>query len=81
MLIWSENVDEKVMKQWINEDFKVECYRVLSENDIVSRVASCSRKTMSSEKLHENDEEFFITHPKLRKVDASIHIDTLLNYL
>ncbi|GBN32205.1 hypothetical protein AVEN_40235-1, partial [Araneus ventricosus] len=34
----SENLDEEAVEQWINEDSKLECCEVLSDDDIVSRV-------------------------------------------
>ncbi|GBN53793.1 hypothetical protein AVEN_274204-1 [Araneus ventricosus] len=37
-LVCSENVDEEAVEQWINEDSTLECFKVLSGDDIVSRV-------------------------------------------
>ncbi|GBM76340.1 hypothetical protein AVEN_99980-1 [Araneus ventricosus] len=34
----SENVNEEAVEQWINEDSRLECCEVLSDDDIVSRV-------------------------------------------
>lgn len=35
MLNCSGNVHEEAMQQWIDEDSKLECYKVLSDKEIV----------------------------------------------
>ena len=77
----SENVGEETVRQWINENFKVECYKVLSDNDIVLRIACDSEKTKNYEKCSESNGENLITHQKLSHGDALVHTEALLNYL
>ncbi|GBN62760.1 hypothetical protein AVEN_149504-1 [Araneus ventricosus] len=55
-LDYSENVDEEAVEQWINEDSTSECYEVLSDDDIVSRVTCGSEETRNFEECPESDE-------------------------
>ncbi|GBN70587.1 hypothetical protein AVEN_88852-1 [Araneus ventricosus] len=77
----SENVDEIAVEQWINEDSTFECCEVLSDDDIVSRVTYDSEGTRNFEECSESDEENLATHQKLSHGNASVHTETLLNYL
>lgn len=77
----SGNVDEEAVQQWINEDSEMECYEVLSDDDIVLRVACDSEKTRNYEECSESDEENLITPQKLSHGDALLHTEALLNYL
>ncbi|GBM98835.1 Jerky -like [Araneus ventricosus] len=69
----SENVDEEAVEQRINEDSTLECYEVLRDDDIVSRVICCSEETRNFEECPENDEENLVTHQKLSHGDALVH--------
>ncbi|GBN89669.1 hypothetical protein AVEN_153859-1 [Araneus ventricosus] len=53
----SENVDEGAVEQWINEDSKLECCEVFSDDDIVSRITCVSEETSNFEECPESDEE------------------------
>ncbi|GBM90603.1 hypothetical protein AVEN_264673-1 [Araneus ventricosus] len=78
----SENVDEEAVGQWINKDSTLECFEVLSDDDIVSRVTSGSEETRNFEECPESDEESLVTHQKLsHHGDALVHTGALLNYL
>ncbi|GBM30157.1 hypothetical protein AVEN_213209-1 [Araneus ventricosus] len=77
----SENVDEKAVEQWINEDSTLECYEVSSDDDIVSRVTCGSEETKNFEECPESDEENLVTHQKISHGDALVHTEALLNYL
>ncbi|GBN79812.1 hypothetical protein AVEN_206227-1 [Araneus ventricosus] len=77
----SENVDEEAVEQWINEDSKMECCEVLSDDDIVSRVTCGSEETRNFEECPESDEENFVKQQKLSHGDALVHTEALLNYL
>ncbi|GBL89447.1 hypothetical protein AVEN_259047-1, partial [Araneus ventricosus] len=77
----SENVDEEAVEQWINEDSALECRKVLSDDDIVSRVTCASEETRNFEECSESDEENLVTYQKLRHCDSLVHIEALLNYL
>lgn len=72
-------------KQFSNEltemDSEMECYEVLSDDDIVLRVACDSEKTRNYEECSESDEENLITPQKLSHGDALLHTEALLNYL
>ncbi|GBN34627.1 hypothetical protein AVEN_129373-1 [Araneus ventricosus] len=81
MLDCSENVDEKAVEQWINEDSTLECCEVLIGDDIVSRVTCDSEDTKNFEEFPEGDDEILVTHQTLSHDDALIHTETLLNYL
>ncbi|GBM27593.1 hypothetical protein AVEN_35256-1 [Araneus ventricosus] len=61
----SENVEEEAVEQWINEISTLECFEVLSDDDIVSRVTCDSEKTRNFEEYPVSDEENLITHQKL----------------
>ncbi|GBM46315.1 hypothetical protein AVEN_88009-1 [Araneus ventricosus] len=77
----SENVDEEAVEQWINEDSTSESCKVLSDDDIVSRVSCGSEETRNFEECPESDEENLVTHQKLSHGDALVHTEALLNYL
>ncbi|GBN08739.1 hypothetical protein AVEN_64893-1 [Araneus ventricosus] len=77
----SENVDEEAVEQWINEDSISECCKVLSDDDIVSRVRCDSEETRNFEECPESDEENLVTHQKLSHGDALVHTEALFNYL
>lgn len=49
----SENVDKKALQQWIKDDWELECYEVLSDNDTVPHVACDSVEAKNFEKCPE----------------------------
>ncbi|GBN02631.1 hypothetical protein AVEN_235076-1 [Araneus ventricosus] len=77
----SENVVEEVVVRWINEDSTLECWEVLSDDDIVSRATCGSEETRNFEECPGSDEENLVTHQKLSHDDALVHTEALLNYL
>ncbi|GBM25402.1 hypothetical protein AVEN_245813-1 [Araneus ventricosus] len=81
LLDCSENVDEEAVKQWINENLTLECFEVLSDDDIVSRVTCVSEETRNFEECPGSDEEILVTHKKLSHGDALVHTEAFLNYL
>ena len=58
----SESVDKEAVQQWIYENSKVECYKVLSDDDIVLQVACDSEKIRNYEECSESNEENLVTH-------------------
>ncbi|GBM52369.1 hypothetical protein AVEN_160094-1 [Araneus ventricosus] len=77
----SENVDKEAAGKWINEDSTLECYEVLSDDDIKSRVTCGSEETRNLEECDESDEENLVTNQKLSHGDALVHTKALRNYL
>ncbi|GBM72349.1 hypothetical protein AVEN_178029-1, partial [Araneus ventricosus] len=61
----SENIDEEAVEQWINEDSKLECCEVLSDDDIVSRATCGSEETRNFEECPESDEENLLCESQL----------------
>ncbi|GBM28024.1 hypothetical protein AVEN_27416-1 [Araneus ventricosus] len=77
----SENVAEKAVEQWVNENSTLECSEVLSDDDIVSRITCGSEETRNFEECPESDEENLVTHQKLSHGEALVHTEALLYYL
>ncbi|GBL86889.1 hypothetical protein AVEN_218641-1 [Araneus ventricosus] len=77
----SENVDEEAVEQWINEDSTMECCKVVSDDDIASRVTWGSDETRNFEECPESDEENLVTQQKLSHGDALVHTEVSFNYL
>lgn len=71
---------EEERQQQINGNFKLEYYNVLSEDDIVLRVAFGSEETNNFEQSPERDEGNLVTHPKLSDNDSQKQTEALLNY-
>ncbi|GBO01513.1 hypothetical protein AVEN_36108-1 [Araneus ventricosus] len=77
----SENVDEEAVEKWINEHSTLECGKVLSDDDIVSRATYGSEETRNFEECSGSDEENLVTHQKLSQGDTLVHTEVLHNYL
>lgn len=71
---------KEAVQKWIKKDSKLECYEVISDNDIKSCVFCGSEEAKNFEKYSESDGENLLTHPKLSHYNALVHTEALHNY-
>lgn len=69
----SENVYEKTMEQCINEDSKLEWFKVLSDGDIVLHVTCGSEEKRKFKECFDSDDKNLITNQKLSHGGVIIH--------
>jgi len=73
----TENIDKEAVQKWIEEYLKLECYKVLKGDDIVSLAVQKKQKILKNAlKVMKK-----ILYQKLRHDDALVHTEALLNYL